>query len=186
MVLLSQETEKAGENGSQYALDPREGEEGFSIRGFSNQERGKGLGADTTRTFTITKNKDGGFSLNYTMDKPIAGFDGFTKDGECNVGEGSKFKCGIYYYLEASEFNRLAELDYSKFDDKEGYTIFNHKVEIDGTKQFQDHKLEKVVDTFAQEFKVKAEECMMDFTMNLKPTVEEEIAAQRDVGPIVA
>ena len=39
---------------------------------------------------------------------------------------------------------------------------------------------------FAQEFKVKAEECMMDFTMNLKPTVEEEIAAQRDVGPIVA
>jgi len=185
MVLLSQETEKAGENGSQYALDPREGEEGFSIRGFSNQERGKGLGADTTRTFTITKNKDGGFSLNYTMDKPIAGFDGFTKDGECNVGEGSKFKCGIYYYLEASEFNRLAELDYSKFDDKEGYTIFNHKVEIDGTKQFQDHKLEKVLNTFPQEFKIEAI-CDMNFSMTLNQTDEEEIAAQRDAGPIVA
>ena len=185
MVLLSQETEKAGENGSQYALDPREGEEGFSIRGFSKQERVKGLGADTTRTFTITKNKDGGFSLNYTMDKPIAGFDGFTEDGQCNVGEGSKFKCGIYYYLKASEFNRLAELDYTKFDDTEGEKIFAHKVEIDGTKQFQDHKLEKVLNTFPQEFKIEAL-CDMNFSMTLNQTVEEEIAAQRDAGPIVA
>jgi len=60
MVLLSQETEKAGESGSQYALDPREGEEGFGIRGFSKQERQRGLGADATRTFTITKNKTEG------------------------------------------------------------------------------------------------------------------------------
>ena len=185
MVLLSQETEKAGENGSQYALDPREGEEGFSIRGFSKQERVKGLGADTTRTFTIAKNKDGGFSLKYTMDKPIAGFDGFTEDGQCNVGEGSKFKCGIYYYLKASEFNRLAELDYTKFDDTEGEKIFSRKVEIDGTKQFQDHKLEKVLNTFPQEFKIEAL-CDMNFSMTLNPTEEEEIAAQQVAGPIVA
>ena len=56
----------------------------------------------------------------------------------------------------------------------------------DGTRQFHANKLEGTVDKFAQEFKVKAEECMMDFTMTLNPTDEEEIAAQRDAGPIVA
>jgi hypothetical protein len=55
----------------------------------------------------------------------------------------------------------------------------------DGTRQYRDHKLEKVVDTFPQEFKVKAD-CRMDFTLTLNQTVEEEIAAQRDAGPIVA
>ena len=76
-------------------------------------------------------------------------------------------------------------MDYTKFDDTEGEKIFNHKVEIDGTKQFQDHKLEKVVNTFPQEFKIEAL-CDMNFSMTLNQTVEEEIAAQRDAGPIVA
>ena len=56
----------------------------------------------------------------------------------------------------------------------------------DGTRQPHANRLEGTVDKFAQEFKVKAEECMMDFSMTLNPTEEEEIAAQRGNGPIVA
>ena len=41
------------------------------------------------------------------------------------------------------------------------------------------------MDSFPEEFKVKAD-CDMNFSMTLNQTVEEEIAAQRDAGPIVA
>ena len=78
------------------------------------------------------------------------------------------------YTLDGPEFNRLAKLDYLKFDDKQGYQIFNRKVDMpDGSRKFQANKLEKVVDTFAEEFKVKAD-CRMDFMMRLNPTEEEQ------------
>ena len=63
---------------------------------------------------------------------------------------------------------------------------YDKKIDMpDGTRQFREHKLEKVVDSFPEEFKVKAD-CDMNFTLTLNPTDEEEIAAQRDAGPIVA
>jgi len=184
MAMISQETEKAGENGSSYALDKREADSAFTINGYPDNIKDK----RAQRTYSIQKQADGGISMHYTMDKPIKDVDDGTTDGDgYKLGEGSKFTCKIDYALKGAEFNRLAELDYSKFDDREGYKIFNRRIDMpDGTRQFRDHKLEQAVNSFPQEFKVKAEECMMDFTMNLKPTVEEEIAAQRDAGPIVA
>ena len=43
----------------------------------------------------------------------------------------------------------------------------------DGTKQFPENKLEKAVDTFAEEFKINAE-CRLDFSMILEPSDEEQ------------
>ena len=137
MSLISQETEKAGEDGAKFAMDPRESDTGFQIGGYSKQDRANGIGADAERTYVIEKRADGGISLHYNMDKPIKDVDDGTTDGDgYPVGKGSKFTCKMDYILKGEEFNRLAKLDYGKFDDSEGYQIFNRKVDMpDGTRQ---------------------------------------------------
>ena len=174
MSVISQETEKAGENGISYSLDKREADDSFTMGGFSKQERAKGIGADAVRAYTIEKRADGGIDLHYTMDKPIKDIDDGTTNGDgYKLGAGSKFTCKMDYTLDGKEFNRLAGLDYSKFDDSEGYQVFNRKIDMpDGSRQFRENKLEKVVDTFAQEFKVNAD-CRMDFSMKLNPAEDE-------------
>ena len=182
MALVSQETEKAAQMGSEIAIEPRESDQAFG-EWFKHDGQ--------SRSYTVEMRHDGGIALHYVMDNEITDIkDNTTNDGlndEITVGAGSRWKCTLDYTLKGDEFNRLAKLDFSKFDDSEGKTFFEEKEDMpDGTRQGHANKLEGTVDKFAQEFKVKAEECMMDFTMNLKPTDEEEIAAQRDEGPIVA
>ena len=182
MALVSQETEKAAQMGSEIAIEPRESDQAFG-EWFKHDGQ--------SRSYTVEMRHDGGIALHYVMDNEITDIkDNTTNDGlndEISVGAGSRWKCTLDYTLKGDEFNRLAKLDFSKFDDSEGKAFFEEKEDMpDGTRQGHANKLEGTVNKFAQEFKVKAEECMMDFTMNLKPTVEEEIAAQRDVGPIVA
>ena len=48
----------------------------------------------------------------------------------------------------------------------------------DGSRQFRENKLEKVVDSFAQEFKIHAN-CTMSFSLELLPSDEDLIDAQR-------
>ena len=168
MAVISQETEKATENGASYALDKREADDSFTISGFREKEK------QAVRTYSIVKTDDGGISLRYVMDKPIADIDDGTTDGDgYPLGEGSKFTFKLDYTLNGTEFNRLANLDYGKFDDTAAYEIFNRKIDMpDGSRQFREHKLEKVVDSFPQEFKVNAD-CKMDFTMTLNPSDED-------------
>ncbi|MBR3221950.1 MAG: hypothetical protein IKF72_06900 [Kiritimatiellae bacterium] len=182
MALVSQETEKAAQMGSEIAIEPRESDQAFG-EWFKHDGQ--------SRSYTVKMRHDGGIALHYVMDNEITDIkDNTTNDGlndEISVGEGSRWKCTLDYTLKGDEFNRLAKLDFSKFDDSEGVAFFEEKEDMpDGTRQSHANKLEGTVNKFAQEFKVKAEECMMDFTMNLKPTLEDEIAAQRDAGPIVA
>ena len=182
MAMISQETEKAAQMGSKIAIEPRESDQAFG-------EWVKNDGQ--SRSYTVEMRKDGGIALHYVMDNEITDIkDNTTNDGlndEITVGEGSRWKCTLDYTLKGDEFNRLAKLDFSKFDDSEGKAFFEGKENMpDGTRQPHANRLEGTVDKFAQEFKVKAEECMMDFSMTLNPTEEEEIAAQRDEGPIVA
>ena len=182
MALISQETEKAAQMGSKIAIEPRESDQAFG-------EWVKNDGQ--SRSYTVEMRKDGGIALHYVMDNEITDIkDNTTNDGmndEIAVGAGSRWKCTLDYTLKGDEFNRLAKLDFSKFDDSEGKAFFEGKENMpDGTRQPHANRLEGTVDKFAQEFKVKAEECMMDFSMTLNPTEEEEIAAQRDEGPIVA
>ena len=182
MALVSQETEKAAQMGSEIAIEPRESDQAFG-------EFGKYDGQ--SRSYTVEMRHDGGIALHYVMDNEITDIkDNTTNDGlddEISVGEGSRWKCTLDYTLKGDEFNRLAKLDFSKFDDSEGKAFFEGKENMPGgTRQSHANKLEGTVDKFAQEFKVKTEECMMDFSMTLNPTEEEKIAAQRDEGPIVA
>ena len=174
MSLISQETEKAGEDGTKHAMDKRESDAGFQFEGYSKRDRANGIGSPAERTYVIEKRADGGIDLHYNMDKPIKNIDDLTTDGDgYDVGAGSKFMCKMDYTLKGDEFNRLAKLDYGKFDDSEGYKIFNRKVDMsDGTRQFREKKLEKVVDSFAQEFKVNAD-CNMDFALVLYPAENE-------------
>ena len=173
MALLSQETEKAAQMGTHIALEPRESDEAF----------GEWFGKQQSRSYTIEKRDDGGIELHYVMDNPLTDIkDNTTNNGlndEITVGEGSKYTCNLDYTLKGAEFNRLAELDFGKFDDSEGAAFFEEKEDMpDGTRQFHENKLERTVDTFAQEFKVNAD-CKMDISMILQPSDEELIAAQR-------
>ncbi len=168
MALISQETEKASENGLQHALHPRESEDGFVMDGDKFHP--------ATRTYTITKMEDGGISLHYTTDKPIIGIRSDYTNDDFSLGEGSKFTSKLDYTLKGTEFQRLSELDYTKFDDTEASKVFNKKITMpDGSKQYAEHKLETAVDTFTLEFKIDAT-CKMDFNLKLMPTNEELIA----------
>ena len=181
MALVSQETEKAAQMGSKIAIEPRESDQAF----------GEWVKHDgQSRSYTVEKRSDGGIALHYVMDNPLTDIkDNTTNDGlndEITVGAGSRWTCKLDYTLKGDEFNRLAKLDFSKFDDSEGNAFFEEKEDMpDGTRQFHANKLERTVDTFAKEFKINAKECMMDFTMNLMPNLEEEIA-QHVGGPIIA
>ena len=181
MAMISQETEKAAQMGSKIAIEPRESDQAFGEWFVGDQQ---------SRSYTVEKRSDGGIALHYVMDNPLTDIkDNTTNDGlndEITVGEGSRWTCKLDYTLKGDEFNRLADLDFSKFDDSEGAAFFEEKEDMpDGTRQFHANKLERTVDTFAKEFKINAKECMMDFTMNLMPNIEEEIA-QHVGGPIIA
>ena len=170
MAMISQETEKAGENGVQHALHPRESEDGYIISGDKNN-RG-------TRTFTFEKTMNGAISFQYNMEKPVVDIRPDDMLDEVSVGAGSAFKCQLSYLLQPGEFDRLAKLDYTKFDDQAADKIVNNKQEMpDGTKAYAEGKMMKAVDTFSPEFKINAG-CGLSFSMTLNPTSEELMAAE--------
>ena len=171
MAMLCQETEKAGEDGALHAIHPRESEDAFILGG---DEHNPG-----TRKFTLEKNYSGGFMLEYSMEKPITSIRPVDEYDDISVGEGSSFSCSLRYDLKEEEVQRLAELDYTKFNDDEASNLTNHKQEMpDGTKQYAEEKLMKAVDTFAQEFKIDAGGGM-DFNMKLMPSDEDKINEAR-------
>ena len=162
MAMVSQETEKACENGAQIAIDPRESEPAFSL-GTDMDDLG-------TRTYSIEKMKDGGISFHYTMEKNINTIMPSNTTDDYIVGEGSKFTSKLDYTLKGTEFQRLSELDYTKFDDSDAWKLFNNLEKTDdGSKQYAEHKLEKIVNSFSQEFKVNAT-CIMSINMTLMPS----------------
>ena len=117
--------------------------------------------------------------LEYSMEKPITSIRPVDEYDDISVGEGSSFSCSLRYDLKEEEVQRLAELDYTKFNDDEASNLTNHKQEMpDGTKQYAEEKLMKAVDTFAQEFKINAGGGM-DFNMKLMPSDEDKINEAR-------
>ena len=170
MAMISQETEKAGENGVQHALHQRESEDGYIISGDKNN-RG-------TRTFTFEKTMNGAISFQYNMEKPVVDIRPDDMLDEVSVGAGSTFKCQLSYLLQPEEFDRLSKLDYTKFDDQAADKIVNNKQQMpDGTKQFAQGKMMKAVDTFSPEFKIDGK-CGLSFSMTLNPTDEELMSAE--------
>ena len=170
MAMISQETEKAGENGVQHALHPRESEDGYIISGDKNN---RGI-----RTFTFEKTTHGAVSFQYNMEKPVVDIRPDDMLDEVSVGAGSAFKCQLSYLLQPEEVDRLAKLDYTKFNDQAADKVVNNKQEMpDGTKAYAEGKMMKAVDTFSPEFKIDAG-CGLSFSMTLNPTEEELMAEQ--------
>jgi len=164
--MISQETEKAAEMGAAVALDPRESNEAFGMSGRTYE---------ANRTYHFTKLEDGGFSFHYTMEKTIISITTDDLDDYVDLGEGSSFKCDIDYTLKGDEFNRLADLDYTKYNDQEAKTIFGTKTTMpDGTRQYPEQRLLKLVDSFPDSFKVNAT-CTMELSMKLMPSDQDLI-----------
>ena len=164
MALLSQETEKAGENGTQYALNPRESDPIFNL---GTPPRGTGR---TTRAFTIDKRDDGGISLKYEMDKQLNSFQALDQGAEDHaLAPESNFKCVLRYGLEGGEFNRVANLDYAPYDDEQVASRINEHEELpDGTSGYKQNALFRAVDSMPGQFKIEAD-CTLDFELNLVP-----------------
>ena len=168
MALLSQETEKAGENGTQYALDPRESMPIFNL---GTPPRGTGR---TTRAFTIDKRPDGGIALKYEMDKQLNSFQALDQAAEDrSLAPESNFKCVLRYGLSGDEFTRVANLDYAPYDDEQVASRINeHESLPDGKSGYKQNALFRAVDSMPEQFKIEVD-CTLDFALNLVPDEDE-------------
>ena len=114
----------------------------------SGEQAANGEGNDGVNAFL------GGISMNYVMDKPISAIQ---LENYYNLDEGSSYKSEMEYSLSGDEFNRIADLDFSKFDDKGTTAVFSKKA---------DHRLMNVIDSLPQEFKIEAS-CNVDMSMKV-------------------
>jgi hypothetical protein len=168
MSLLSQETEKAGENGSQYAVNPRESCPVFNL---GTPPRGTGR---TVRTFTIEKRADGGINLDYDMDKEINSFQASDRPGEDHsLATESNFQCKLRYRLTGTEYERVAGLDYAPYDDDRVSAALNESEDLpDGTHDYKAKAMFRAVGSMPEQFKINAE-CLLDFELNLVPAADD-------------
>ena len=112
------------------------------------------------------------------MEKPIVDIRPVNELDEIPVGKGSSFNSRLQYTLSEKKFQRLAKLDYTKFDSSAADQIINRKQDMpDGTKQFAKEKLSKAVDTLPKEFKIDAG-CALSFNMKMLPSDEDLIARE--------
>ena len=164
MALLSQETEKAGENGTQFAVNPDENQPIFNL---GAPPRGTGR---ATRTFTIEKKEDGGIDLLYEMDKQINSFEANDHPGEdLPLAPESGFKCLLGYSLSGNEFNRLSNLDYTPYNDEQVSSRINETETLPGgTVVYKPHALFRALDAIPEQFRIEAD-CTLDFELNLVP-----------------
>jgi len=170
MAMISQETEKAAEMGSAIALDPREAEQAVSVSGKY----------ESNRTYQITKLADGGITFHYTMEKAISDITTDDLDDYVDLGAGSSFNYEMDYTLHGDEFNRLAELDYTKYNDDATKASLSKKIEMpDGSKKFPENYLMNVVDSIQDDFKINSS-CRMNLTMKLMPTEDELLLSAND------
>ena len=139
MGLLSQDTGKAAFDGQLQSLDPKNARS--PVVTTSDQE------ADT-RDITLTIGDDGRLQMQFDglqhlqviMTDPGTG-----KSVTTMVGEGSQIEAHLSLTIEANEFDRLASLDYTKFDDTRANEIMADKN--------AENKLPEVEKSFAQEFR---------------------------------
>ena len=139
MALLSQETGKAAFDGQFQSLDPKNACP--PVVTLSDQD------ADT-RSITLTFDHNGGLKMQFdgvqylqilTTDpgtgKPVTTF----------VGAGSNVETHLTLTIGAGEFDRLASLDYTRFDDTRAWEIMADKK--------AENKLPNVQQSFAEEFR---------------------------------
>ena len=104
------------------------------------------------------------------MDKQISSFEAHDRPGEDHsLASDSNFKCLLNYSLAGDEFGRVADLDYSSYDDEHISSVINETEKLeDGTVGCKKNALARAVDAMPEKFRIDAE-CTLDFTLNLVP-----------------
>lgn len=106
IALLSQETAKAGFDGHATALDPKMSTPKFIVGGDQHRD---------TRVFSLSLGKDGSLNLSFEGKQDVAVLQ--TDEGYMQTGPGSTIEMSFTFKIEGDEFNRLAQVDFSTFDD---------------------------------------------------------------------
>ncbi|MBR4615144.1 MAG: hypothetical protein IKO55_06010 [Kiritimatiellae bacterium] len=160
--LLSQETGKAAFDGQFMAFDPAN----FSqpIVTGSDQE------ADE-REFKLSFNKDGRLVLDFEATQNLQVIIVGKSEGKTSTfatPTGSTAKSNVEFNISADEFERLAGLDFTKFNDDATYT---HMAQKTGK-----NKLGGIPGTFAEEFRLDTDAIYTDSAIKFDIKDEEVIA----------
>ena len=159
MSLLSQQTIKAATDGIALGLDPNLNRSAFSIT--SNQDLNK-------YTFTLKIDTDGSLSMNLDTTLVFGGkcIDILNDDGN-NYTQfiqtaGSKASTTMQLEISKKEFDRLANVDFTKYDDAISRKEFKDIQRTD--------RLGRAVNSLPTEFKFQVGEvkCNTSFSLNLE------------------
>ncbi|MBR6057591.1 MAG: hypothetical protein IKP58_05405 [Victivallales bacterium] len=151
MSLLTRQTMKAATQSNAIALDPNKKEQAFDM--MTAQDESK-------CGFTLEMDNLGGLFVKFEADLDVNGFK--TMDGKTILtGEGSKYNSKVSLQMTLPELDRLAELDYTQFDEKAAENVYN-TAETDN--------FAKTVNSFEQKFKLDRvnTSCDTAFDMTLK------------------
>ena len=115
---------------------------------------GKGMHNQGTMEFSLSVNDQGDIKMTCSCSKEVAmitSFDGTGKVKNTQTGPGSKMEAEIVLVLQPTEMERLAGLDYSKFDDEEA------KRQFAGT---SNNKLAAIYTGFGPDFRLNYDNIM--------------------------
>lgn len=112
--MLSQETSKAAQDGQSIAFSPENNTPAFNIQSDNDAD---------TREFSLAFTESGSIELKFTTTLNPTMI--MTKEKDHFVRPGNTINVDMEFELNADELDRMAELDFTKFDDGEALKIFN-------------------------------------------------------------
>ena len=145
MSLLTQEISKAAFTGSAIALHPTGSAETFMA---PQAIPLPGEAPRNSYAYTLSLTEDGGLKLNFRGKLAIDVFmpgDPSVDFPIPDVGPGSVLEANISLLINAGEFDRLCELDYSKFDATDAMNLY---------KSQEADKMDKIYDGFPKEYRL--------------------------------
>ena len=151
MSLLSQDTMKAATESNLLTLDPNKNKVGFIL--VTPQDL-------KDRVFTLEMTPGGGLFVNFKANLDLKGFTILAdEEGKfTETGKGSKYNSMFSLQINTTELDRLAQLDFTKFDDKAALDVFD-KAEAD--------KIGTTVNSFDQLFKLDKVNASCDTTFDI-------------------
>ena len=162
MSLLSQETVKAAFTGAALALHPQGAAEPFM---YASGGPADAPNAEIdTDAFSLSLEENGSLKLKFDGKHAVSqlmSFDSTGKPQTTKTGAGSKMEATLSVSLNAKELERLADLDFSKFDDTEAKKLFSSQTEA--------NKLQKIRNEFPKEYRLNLDNSSCD--TNFRATI---------------
>jgi hypothetical protein len=112
------------------------------------------------RVFTLEMTPGGGLFVNFKANLDLKGFT-ILEDEEgkfTEAGKGSKYNSMFSLHINTKELDRLAQLDFTKFDDKAALDVF---------KTAEADKIGTTVNSFDQQFKLDKVNASCDTTFDI-------------------